>query len=282
MNYYPHHIGDFNNATRHLTRIERSIYRDLIELYYDTEQPLILDMKALCRKILARTDDESTAVEQVLNEFFTQTEQGWYHKRCEEVMQEYRDNISAKSAAGKASAAKREAERLAKLNGSSTDVQQPLNGCATDVQLTNNQEPITKNQVNTAPAAKSPKPSKKNKTPLPADFAISDRVKVWAKGKGHDRLDLHFENFLSACRKAGYTYVDWDEAFMDAIRKDWAKIRQPQTGGFFSAPPPLGSPSRPILSPEQQVPGLAVRKGRRPEGLGPLKSLLRHQPTAAE
>ncbi|MCY3212700.1 DUF1376 domain-containing protein, partial [Acinetobacter baumannii] len=27
MNYYQHHIGDFNNATRHLSLIERAIYR---------------------------------------------------------------------------------------------------------------------------------------------------------------------------------------------------------------------------------------------------------------
>ena len=67
MKHYPHHIGDFDKATRHLTRIERSIYRDLIELYYDTEQQLTLDMPALCRRIIARTNEESTAVEQVLN-----------------------------------------------------------------------------------------------------------------------------------------------------------------------------------------------------------------------
>ena len=69
MNYYPHHIGDFNNATKHLTRIERSIYRDLLELYYDTEQPLTLDQKSLCRKIIARSDEEVTGVEQVLAYF---------------------------------------------------------------------------------------------------------------------------------------------------------------------------------------------------------------------
>src|SRR5688572_8482858 len=102
MNFYPHHIGDFNNATRHLTRIERSIYRDLIELYYDTELPLSLDLKALCRKVLARTEEESTAVEQVLNEFFTKTAQGWHHARCEQEISDYHANISAKSAAGKA------------------------------------------------------------------------------------------------------------------------------------------------------------------------------------
>ena len=54
MKHYPHHIGDFDKATRHLTRIERSVYRDLIDLYYDTEQRLTLDVAALCRRIIAR------------------------------------------------------------------------------------------------------------------------------------------------------------------------------------------------------------------------------------
>ena len=47
MKHYPHHIRDFNQATRHLTRIERSVYRDLMDLYYDTELPLMLDKAAL-------------------------------------------------------------------------------------------------------------------------------------------------------------------------------------------------------------------------------------------
>ena len=56
MNYYQHHIGDFNNATRHLTRVERSLYRDLIELYYDTEKYLTDDVDWLERKMMARTE----------------------------------------------------------------------------------------------------------------------------------------------------------------------------------------------------------------------------------
>jgi uncharacterized protein YdaU (DUF1376 family) len=95
MKYYQHHIGDFDKATRHLTRLERSVYRDLIELYYDTEQPLTLDRAALCRKIIARSNEESTAVEQVLNEFFTETPTGWYHERCESEIEKYRVNKAA-------------------------------------------------------------------------------------------------------------------------------------------------------------------------------------------
>lgn len=154
MNYYPHHIGDFNSATRHLTRIERSVYRDLIDLYYDTEAELTLDFNALCRLIIARSDEERTAVEQVLNEFFTKTEQGWFHDRCDDEIQKYRANISAKSAAGKASAARRAQKSTPKANkrtasvkeqtsSERADVEQPLNECSTDEQLTKNQEPRT-------------------------------------------------------------------------------------------------------------------------------------------
>lgn len=146
MNYYPHHIGDFNNATRHLTRVERSIYRDMLDMYYDTELPLPLDTAYLCRKLMARTEEESTAVEQVLNEFFNRTTQGWHHDRCEQEIAEYRAMISAKSAAGKASAAKRaenRQNRLAELNSRSTAVQQPLDSVGSSVQLTSNQEPVT-------------------------------------------------------------------------------------------------------------------------------------------
>lgn len=142
MNYYPHHIGDFNSATRHLTRTERSVYRDLIELYYDTEAPLCSDFDKLCRLVLARSDEERTAVEQVLNEFFTETEQGWSHSRCDSEIAKYHGNKEAKSAAGKASAAKRAQKAHRPNNETATDVQQPLNGCATNQEpRTNNQEP---------------------------------------------------------------------------------------------------------------------------------------------
>lgn len=161
MNYYPHHIGDFNSATRHLTRTERSIYRDLIDLYYDTEAPLVADMAKLCRLVLAHSDEERTAVEQVLNEFFTKNEQGWSHARCDIEIFKYHGNKEAKSAAGRASAAKRTAKALSKpiisatpveqqSNGWSTDVQQPLNECATN--QNQEPEPITKNQIKEPPS----------------------------------------------------------------------------------------------------------------------------------
>ena len=155
MKYYLHHIGDFDRATRHLSRIERSVYSDLIDLYYDTEQQLPLDVSLICRKILARTNEESTAVEQTLNEFFTKTPTGWYHERCETVIDEYKANTSQKALAGRASAAKKALKRQQALNGDSTGVERTYNGTST------NQEPKTINlKPSSVPKGTAGKPAK--------------------------------------------------------------------------------------------------------------------------
>jgi hypothetical protein len=49
-------------------------------------------------------------------------------------------------------------------------------------------------------------------------------VRAWAKAKGVSRLEAHFEAFVGRCQAKGYAYVDWDAAFMGAIRDDWAKV----------------------------------------------------------
>lgn len=160
MNYYSHHIGDFDRATRHLSRIERSVYLDLIFVYYDTESPLTLDVGALCRKIVARTEEEKAAVLAILDEFFHETPSGWFHDRCEEELDAYRKSKSQASAAGKASAAARAERRAAAMgsptgverrgNENPTTVERPLNDRSTEAQRTvnepaTNQEPITNN-----------------------------------------------------------------------------------------------------------------------------------------
>lgn len=60
---------------------------------------------------------------------------------------------------------------------------------------------------------------------MPADFGISERVEAWAEKHGHAKLDQHLESFRAKVAAHGYRYVDWDAAFMEAIREDWAKLR---------------------------------------------------------
>src|SRR5690606_32351708 len=56
---------------------------------------------------------------------------------------------------------------------------------------------------------------------LPADFGISDRVARWAEERGHESLEAHLEYFVGYAKASGKKYVDWDEAFMNAIRGNW-------------------------------------------------------------
>lgn len=110
-----------------------------------------------------------------------------------------------------------------KSTASSEAPLQPLASQEQEQEHEQEQEQELDQKRDSAPAA--PKKSRApSKTCLPADFAISERVRNWAAQKGHGNLDLHLENFVSAAKRRGYTYADWDEALMEAIRKDWAKL----------------------------------------------------------
>jgi uncharacterized protein YdaU (DUF1376 family) len=91
MNYYEHHIGDYAEATAHLTFIEDATYSRLIRKYYATEKPMPGDIKLVQRLINARSKEEKNAVVSVLNEFFTLTDDGWRQERCDHEIARFKD-----------------------------------------------------------------------------------------------------------------------------------------------------------------------------------------------
>lgn len=91
MNYYEHHIGDYAEATAHLTFIEDATYSRLIRKYYATEKPLPIEIKLVQRLINARSKEEKNAVVSVLNEFFTLSDDGWRQERCDHEIARFKD-----------------------------------------------------------------------------------------------------------------------------------------------------------------------------------------------
>lgn len=89
MNYFEHHIGDYDEATAHLTACEDGIYSRLIRKYYATERPLIADIAKLQRLVRANSRAEKQAVVDVLEEFFHLEDDGWHQDRCDEVIAAY-------------------------------------------------------------------------------------------------------------------------------------------------------------------------------------------------
>lgn len=77
------------------------------------------------------------------------------------------------------------------------------------------QEPINKKSA--------PKPKPKKRT-LPDDFVLTDRHRAWAEKNDIRNLEGHYEYFCDAAGAKGYEYADWDRAFQNAMRSDWAKL----------------------------------------------------------
>ena len=183
MHSYQHNIKTFNNATRFLTRVERSLYRDLIELYYDTEQPLqAVDFGRLCRQVMANSEEEKEALRYVLSEYFVLTGEVYTHNYCDEQIEKFHNAISAKAKAGMASAeskkqkaAQRINERTNKLKQANKDNLTEINTCLTDVTNhkpeTNNQEPIKTSTNTHIPCSESIAPEQ---SPMACDLDLTN------------------------------------------------------------------------------------------------------------
>jgi uncharacterized protein YdaU (DUF1376 family) len=145
MNFYPFHVGDYHLRTAHLEPLEDLAYRRLIDLYYVNEGPLIGTAEALARIIRMRAHAADVAV--VLAEFFVQTEAGWQHGHCDEVVAQYQTKAKAAAENG------RKGGRPKKPAGTETDgvakpeITQPFTDGKPEItQPKTNQEPITNNQ----------------------------------------------------------------------------------------------------------------------------------------
>jgi uncharacterized protein YdaU (DUF1376 family) len=100
MNYYQFHIGDFRSGTFNMSRQARWIYRDMLDVYYDTEAPLQLDFELLCDELGVESDDERRIVDRILRLKFERTDDGYRHATCDRVIDEYRARAATAKANG--------------------------------------------------------------------------------------------------------------------------------------------------------------------------------------
>jgi uncharacterized protein YdaU (DUF1376 family) len=203
MHHYQHNIKTFNSATRHLTRVERSLYRDLIELYYDSEKPLPADnFDRLARLVLANSDEEKQALLYVLSEFFTKCVDVYTHAYCDEQIEKFYANTTAKALAGKASArARQEKQEQRKRDREQQAILEFEQNPAGVQRISTNQEPVTSNQepiINTSAQA----PSRKAKPDYP-DWFTSLWIDYPPRAGSNDKRKAF--QAASARLKDGYT-----------------------------------------------------------------------------
>jgi uncharacterized protein YdaU (DUF1376 family) len=174
MHYYQFNIGDYRAATAHLSNEEDLAYRRLLDMYYDSESKIPVDIQWVSRRLRL----EPHVVRDVLQDMFVKQDDGWFHPKCEEVIEQYQAMAEKNRANG------RRGGRKKNPVGSHVDSDsEPI------AKATINDKPITNNEVNTNICPPSGEPAVKDGLPECQHQAVIDlyhqhlptlrRVEVW-------------------------------------------------------------------------------------------------------
>lgn len=101
MHFYSFNIKDYRKDTAHLTPMEHYIYRFLMDWYYMDEEPITLDEKTIMRRLSLRGEEHQELLSNVLEDFFTEEEDGYHHKRIDKEIAGYQRRAETNRKNGK-------------------------------------------------------------------------------------------------------------------------------------------------------------------------------------
>lgn len=204
MFYFSFHITDYRAATAHLSNEEDLAYRRLIEMYYDTEQPIPVDTQWVSKRLRVGSE----VIDTVLKDMFELTEEGWRHARCDKEIAHYHQLAERNRANGKRGGRPRTQEENP-VGSQSQPTGKP----------TNNHEPVTKNQE---PLVKA-----KRATRMSPDFELPVEWVNWvADNKPEVDARQTFEQFKDywiAKAGADAAKLDWFSTWRNWVRRDSAR-----------------------------------------------------------
>jgi uncharacterized protein YdaU (DUF1376 family) len=188
MHYYQFHIGDYRAATAHLSNDEDLAYRRLLDMYYDTETPIPLDIDWVSRRLRLGQD----VVESVLKDMFRVSVDGWIHTRCDSEIKKYHSKAD--------SARKANQIRWGSVKDLKSDADQIL---------TNNHKPIT-NIVGA------------RGTRLSQDWELSEDQKQFCVKERPDldpvKVSAGFKDYWISVAGAKGVKKDWDATWRNWVR----------------------------------------------------------------
>lgn len=88
MHYYQFNIKDYSFATIRMSLMEDLAFRRMLDLFYESEQPLPFELKRVA-KLIGMLDHQEE-IRDVLNEFWTETESGWVNSRALSEIKAYK------------------------------------------------------------------------------------------------------------------------------------------------------------------------------------------------
>ena len=190
MHYYQFYIADYRKDTSHLSRLEHSIYRDLIDWYYLDESPISKDMAFISRRLKLSTKSEIEAFHNVIQDFFTEDDNGYRHKKIDEEICEYHKKCEVNSANGKKGGRPKGkitqtvSERLANAMPTDSETEPNQKAISNQYSVISKHETVNNIHIKDIEA----KASKAKSTRLPSDWELPDEWAIWCK---ENRRDLN-------------------------------------------------------------------------------------------
>jgi uncharacterized protein YdaU (DUF1376 family) len=214
MHYYKFEISVWNLHTAHLSLVEEAVYRRLIDHYYDTEQPIALDYKGMIRRL--RLDGYEDEVVTILNEFFTQGDNGWSNKHCDLKIKAYKNQKKVNKNNGKSGGRPKKRE-----------ITESVSDGLPFVTLTTNNKQETKNNVVGTRG-----------TRLPTDWEISDEQKQFCLKERPDldpmKVAESFKDYWISAAGAKGVKKDWDATWRNWVRAEKKQFVAKQSNDWWT------------------------------------------------
>ena len=230
MNYYMLNIGDFTSDVGGLDFEYQGIFINLLNRYMKTEKPIKTDWVSL--RFQGETQKKATAL---LNSFFEEVEDGWIYAPLADFLRTYQEKADRARVNGQKGG-------RPKKNKNPNETQSVSSGFSNETEtkadrkLTNNQEPLTNNQLinnpltllqGEAPDGASVKPKRKWQglmTDRPDDVPAADWDQ-WIQIRKLKKLpvtDLAIEKMREEAKSAGLTL---DQAVRKCIESGWGGFK---------------------------------------------------------
>ena len=221
MHYYIHNIGDHSKRAFHLTNEEDLAFRRLKDMYFDTELPIPKNIEQVARRIRVETQ----WVSNVLQDFFSEREDGWHIDEIDAEIERFRKN-SVKNAENGRKGGRPPSNK--KPTGFPLGCESNPNGNPNQQPTTNNQQPIEdkeklKKEKAEKPKAASDDAAKKRGKRLPDDWSPSQALWDWTYAT-HPNINAQraldeFHDYWATKSGRDAVKLDWDGVWRNRVRQ---------------------------------------------------------------
>ena len=201
MHYYQFNIGDYIKNTIHLSLMEDLAYRRLLDMYYDSEKPIATDIPWVSRRLRMDTD----VVQNVLNEFFELSSEGYKNHRADLEIASYHEYMAKQKANGSKGGRPKKTQTKPTANPDLTQ---------------NNLKQETTN-INHKTIIKAQRGSR-----LPQDWVLTKSLGEWAQSERPDlnirQVAEQFKDYWIAQAGQKGVKLDWSATWRNWVRNSKA------------------------------------------------------------